>query len=307
MARWPDAGIGIVRRPSGFVVIDVDGEEGREAFREHPGPFPLTTMAVSGREGFGMHLWYRVPPGRRVPRGRLLAPGLELKGAGNLVVAPRRSTARGAATPGTSRRRSWRAAATRWTRSRRRCGCWRTHARGGARARSQPRRWRSTGRWRRRYGAKAMREELDRLARAPVGRAQRHALQGGGAPGRAGRRRPPGPAEPEQRVGSPPTHAYRGAEPPRARGDDPERVPEGGGDVDTPWLDDITVAGVEERGDLLIADRFVRECGEDFRFAPGLGWLHWTGAIWQRCEAWRASGGRQGRRAQDDRRRLLRR
>ncbi len=41
---------------------------------------------------------------------------------------------------------------------------------------------------------------------------------------------------------------------------------------------------IEERGDLLIADRFVGECGEDFRFTPGIGWLRWGGSIWERCE-----------------------
>lgn len=86
--RWADAGIGVVCAAGGFVVIDVDGEEGRESLNAHPGPFPLTTCATSGRSGYGSHLYYRVPPGQEVPRSRLLAPGLELKAAGNLVVAP---------------------------------------------------------------------------------------------------------------------------------------------------------------------------------------------------------------------------
>jgi hypothetical protein len=87
-SRWPDAGIGVVCAAGGFVVIDVDGEEGRKSFLEHPGPFPATCASRSGREGYGVHWWYRLPPGAEVPRGRLLAPGLEVKGAGNLVVAP---------------------------------------------------------------------------------------------------------------------------------------------------------------------------------------------------------------------------
>lgn len=87
-SRWPDAGVGIVPARSRLVVIDVDGEVGRESFRTHAGPFPCTCGSRSGREGVGFHLWYRVPKKAAVPRGRLLAPGLELKGAGNLVVAP---------------------------------------------------------------------------------------------------------------------------------------------------------------------------------------------------------------------------
>jgi hypothetical protein len=86
--RWEDAGIGLVPATSGHVVIDVDGEPGRETFAEHPGPFPCTATVRSGREAFGMHLYYRVPPGVKVPRSRQLGPGLELKAAGNLVVLP---------------------------------------------------------------------------------------------------------------------------------------------------------------------------------------------------------------------------
>lgn len=51
-----------------------------------------------------------------------------------------------------------------------------------------------------------------------------------------------------------------------------------------PSEEPITVAAGEEKGDLLIADRFVRECGDDFRFAPGLGWLRWSGSVWVSCD-----------------------
>lgn len=86
--RWPEAPIGVVPATSGHVVIDVDGEQGRETFDAHPGPFPPTACSISGREAGGFHLWYRVPPTAKAPRGRILGPGLELKAAGNLVVAP---------------------------------------------------------------------------------------------------------------------------------------------------------------------------------------------------------------------------
>jgi Bifunctional DNA primase/polymerase, N-terminal len=86
--RWPDAGIGIVCAAGGFLVVDVDGEEGRQSFLAHPGPFPATCCSASGREGYGCHWWYRVPLRTGMPRGRVLAPGLERKAAGNLVVAP---------------------------------------------------------------------------------------------------------------------------------------------------------------------------------------------------------------------------
>jgi Bifunctional DNA primase/polymerase, N-terminal len=86
--RWPDAGIGIVCAAGGFVVLDVDGPAGMESFRAHDGPWPLSCCSISGRESGGYHVWYRVPPGVEVPRGRIVGSGLELKAAGNLVVAP---------------------------------------------------------------------------------------------------------------------------------------------------------------------------------------------------------------------------
>jgi putative DNA primase/helicase len=38
------------------------------------------------------------------------------------------------------------------------------------------------------------------------------------------------------------------------------------------------------RGDLAVADRFVREVGADFRHVYGLGWFTWTGSAWSPCE-----------------------
>lgn len=84
--RWPDAGIGLVCGVGGFLVIDVDGDEGRETFLAHHGPFPLTTVATSGRQAGGLHLFYRLPVGVTPPRPRELGPGLELKASGSLVV-----------------------------------------------------------------------------------------------------------------------------------------------------------------------------------------------------------------------------
>jgi len=83
--RWPDANLGLVtgRR---FDVLDLDGAAGVEALRaalsispwEHPGP-------VARTGGGGWHLLYRpLGLGNRVR----LAPGLDWRGRGGLVVAP---------------------------------------------------------------------------------------------------------------------------------------------------------------------------------------------------------------------------
>ena len=90
--RWADANLGLAtgRR---FDVLDLDGTQGVEALRaalsiqpwEHPGP-------VSRTGGGGWHLFYR--PSGLGNRVRLL-PGVDWRGRGGLVVAPRSRHASG--------------------------------------------------------------------------------------------------------------------------------------------------------------------------------------------------------------------
>ncbi len=40
----------------------------------------------------------------------------------------------------------------------------------------------------------------------------------------------------------------------------------------------------DEVGDILLADRFIAEHGDDLMHVPGLDWLSWDGAVWKRCE-----------------------
>lgn len=88
--RWPDANLAIVTgRLSGLVVLDVDpGHGGDESFRrlvaEH-GRLPATVEARTG--GGGRHLYFR-HPGGTVHNKVGLAPGIDLRGDGGLVVAP---------------------------------------------------------------------------------------------------------------------------------------------------------------------------------------------------------------------------
>jgi hypothetical protein len=89
-ARWPDANVAIVTGAiSGLVVLDVDPAHGGEASlarleREH-GPLPITVEAVSG--GGGRHLYF-AHPGVEVRNRVGLAPGIDLRGDGGLIVAP---------------------------------------------------------------------------------------------------------------------------------------------------------------------------------------------------------------------------
>jgi len=89
-ARWTDANVGIVTgRVSGLVVVDVDprhgGEEALAALEREHGPLPRSVEAETG--GGGRHLYLAHPGG--VVRNRVgLAPGIDVRGDGGVVVAP---------------------------------------------------------------------------------------------------------------------------------------------------------------------------------------------------------------------------
>jgi Bifunctional DNA primase/polymerase, N-terminal len=86
--RWPEANVGIrTGLRSGLLVLDVDGEAGRESFRlleERHGR--LGTYGV--RTGSGFHLYFEhrgSPLGNSVGR---FAPGIDVRGENGYVVAP---------------------------------------------------------------------------------------------------------------------------------------------------------------------------------------------------------------------------
>jgi hypothetical protein len=88
--QWPEANVGIVTGAvSGLVVLDVDprhgGEESLRDLERRFGPLSETLEAQTG--GGGRHLYFAHPGGEL--RNRVgLAPGLDLRGDGGLVVAP---------------------------------------------------------------------------------------------------------------------------------------------------------------------------------------------------------------------------
>lgn len=88
--RWPAANVGIVTGAvSGLVVLDVDPGHGGvaslgELERRH-GPLPRTLEAISG--GGGRHLYF-AHPGGHVPNRVAVAPGIDLRGDGGMIVAP---------------------------------------------------------------------------------------------------------------------------------------------------------------------------------------------------------------------------
>lgn len=87
-ARRPWAGVGIATGPSGLGVLDVDPRNGgRDSLRaivaEH-GPLPPTLTCLTG--GGGEHYYFRAWD--RQPSSGTMAPGLDIKARGGLVVAP---------------------------------------------------------------------------------------------------------------------------------------------------------------------------------------------------------------------------
>jgi len=88
--RWPDANIGIVTGlVSGLLVLDIDpqngGGEALAALEARHGPLPATVEASTG--GGGRHLYFR-HPGPETHNKVGMAPGIDLRADGGLVVAP---------------------------------------------------------------------------------------------------------------------------------------------------------------------------------------------------------------------------
>ena len=87
--KWPDANIGLATgRENGIAVIDVDGPEGDKRLallEEKFGGLPATSESSSGN---GRHLWYALPDGCG-PVPSSTGKGLDIRGDGGYVIAPR--------------------------------------------------------------------------------------------------------------------------------------------------------------------------------------------------------------------------
>lgn len=89
-AHWPRANVGVVTGAvSGLVVLDVDprheGDESLAAWEREHGPLPRTVEAITG--GGGRHVYF-AHPGGLVHNKVGLAPGIDLRGDGGMIVAP---------------------------------------------------------------------------------------------------------------------------------------------------------------------------------------------------------------------------
>lgn len=89
-SRWPDANIAVVTgKVSGLLVLDVDpahgGRESLQRLETRYGDLPATVEAVTG--GGGRHLYFRHPGGELRNRTGL-APGIDLRGDGGVIITP---------------------------------------------------------------------------------------------------------------------------------------------------------------------------------------------------------------------------
>lgn len=88
--RWPDAGVGIVTGAvSNLVVLDIDprheGDDSLAALEREHGRLPNTVEAITG--GGGRHIYFTYPGGALRNR-TALAPGMDIRADGGLVIAP---------------------------------------------------------------------------------------------------------------------------------------------------------------------------------------------------------------------------
>jgi len=85
--RWPEANIGLATgAESGLVVVDLDGDIGRESLlAEAKLDLPETPISLTG--GGGEHLLFR-HPGARVSNRQNVCPGVDVRGDGGYIIAP---------------------------------------------------------------------------------------------------------------------------------------------------------------------------------------------------------------------------
>lgn len=87
--QWPGSNIGVVTgEDSGFFVLDVDGDQGKESLDrliDHYGEFPETVEQITGSKGSHYLFKYREGIGNKVG----LLPGIDIRGTnGFIVVSP---------------------------------------------------------------------------------------------------------------------------------------------------------------------------------------------------------------------------
>jgi hypothetical protein len=89
-SRWPDANIAVVTgKVSKLLVLDIDpvhgGQKSLAGLEKRYGKLPETVEAITG--GGGRHLYFR-HPGGEVRNRTAIAPGIDLRGDGGVIITP---------------------------------------------------------------------------------------------------------------------------------------------------------------------------------------------------------------------------
>jgi len=96
--RWPEANIGIATGAvSGIAVLDIDprhgGDEALASLQANYGPLPETPIVLTG--GGGTHFYFRYPGMLVSNSSSEVGPGIDVRGDGGYVIAPRSMHASG--------------------------------------------------------------------------------------------------------------------------------------------------------------------------------------------------------------------
>ncbi len=88
----PDLNIGLATgRPSGLLVIDIDAEDGRHTIadlEDQHGKLPHTVSVITGRDGCGEHLYYKLGSHSVRNSAGLIGRGVDVRGTVGYVVLP---------------------------------------------------------------------------------------------------------------------------------------------------------------------------------------------------------------------------
>ena len=85
--KWPDANWAVAAGPSGLVILDIDGPDGRKSLAEAGIELPDGPAVISGRIDGGEHRYF-VAPSYPVKNSVKFLPGLDTRAANGYVIIP---------------------------------------------------------------------------------------------------------------------------------------------------------------------------------------------------------------------------